>query len=295
MASREDDGRHVPGPESLPLWNESFWWSGYDPKREVGVTVRVGSHPNQGAANIYLFIACQGAVVHSLIDHGLPLAPAATSRIELANGFSVDWEPRERFNLRYKNAAHAFDLVWKGMSPTYVYPHPPDSTADQYSRHIEHAGTVTGTVTIQGTDYQIDCFGHRDHSWGGERDWAKLHRWDYLSAEFGKDLWMHAVRVKLGPDIDFLHIGCLWDGKEVQALSDIRMEGRYADGESRQLGIDVRCTDEHGRPYHFVAEDVLLNQCAPFGRTWVKDGVARYRCGDRVGYGIHEIGYVEPR
>jgi hypothetical protein len=29
------------------------------------------------------------------------------------------------------------------------------------------------------------------------------------------------------------------------------------------------------------------------GRTVLKDGIARYRMGDRVGWGIHEHGFIE--
>ena len=292
MASREDDARHTPAADALPLWNESFWFTAFFPAQQIGVVLRVGSQPKQNAANLYLFITHGTSVVHSLIDHRLPVPAPAASQITLVNGFTMEWEPRERFRLRYAHAAHGFDLTWQGMSPTYLYPHP-ETSAEQYPRHIEHAGTVTGTVTIQGVAHTVSGLGHRDHSWGGERDWAKLYRWDYLSAEFGPDLWMHAVRIKLSPDMDFIHIGCLWDGNEVQALSDIQMEGRYADGETRQLGMDLRCTDERGRAYRLVGEELLVNLSVPFGRTWLKDGVTRYRCGERVGYGIHELGYVE--
>ena len=36
---------------------------------------------------------------------------------------------------------------------------------------------VARRVTIADVAYPVSCLGHRDHSWGGERDWAKFHRW----------------------------------------------------------------------------------------------------------------------
>jgi hypothetical protein len=294
MATVADDRRHVPGPGALPLWNESFWFTWYDSATTIGVVFRVGAHPLQGAANLYLFITQGGAVVHSLVDHAIPLAPDAPSRLALASGLTLDWEPLERFHLRYAHAGHGFDVVWQGMSPTYLYPHPPDLTAEQIPFHIEHAATVTGTVTIRGTAFPVRALAHRDHSWGGERDWAKMLHWDYLSAEFGEDLWVHAVRVKLGADMDHITLGCLWDGKTVQAAGAIVIQPSYVDGGTRQTGVDLAFTDEAGRHWHVVGEEVLVHLCVPFGRTWLKDGITRYRCGTRTGYGIHELGYVEP-
>jgi hypothetical protein len=292
MASVADDERHVPGPDARPLWNESFWFTGYDPRTEIAVVFRAGANPLLGHANLYLFVAERGRVVHAISDHVLPLAPAAPRRLTYPNGLDVEWEPRERFHLRYASGATGFDLVWTGLSPTYLYPHPPDVSSDLIPRHIEHTGTVAGTVTIGGTAHRFDGLGHRDHSWGGERDWEKLHRWEYLNGEFGRDLWFHAVRVKLA-DLDWIHLGCLWDGAAMHALDGIRIDGRTTDGGTRQVSVDVRATDEDGRAWHFAGDEVLVSHPFRFGRTWVKDGITRYRSRDRVGYGIYELGYVE--
>ena len=292
MASVADDERHVAGPGALPFWNESFWFTAYDPAAEVGVVFRSGAAPLQGTANLYLYLTHRGRVVHAVMDHALPLAPPAPRRLTFPNGLDVEWEPRERFTLRYRSGPHAFDLVWEGLSPTYLYPHPPDVPVEVVPRHIEHTGTVRGTVTLGGVAHAIDALGHRDHSWGGERDWAKLERWEYVNAEFGRDLWFHAVRVKLR-DLDWIHIGCLWDGAALHALDGIAFESETADGGTRQVRIAVNATDEQARAWRFVGEEVLVNCPAVFGRTWLKDGITRYRCGERVGYGIYELGYTE--
>ncbi len=292
MATPEDDRRHVPGPESLPLWNESYWFPFYDPRHEIGVVFRIGMYPNRREANLFYFITHHGALVHSTIDLQAPL-PAMDDRALTVAGVTMEWQtPLESFRLRAQHGAHALDVVWEAISPTYTYPVPPDTTADQIPRHIEHAGTVKGTVTIAGTAYTVDCLGHRDHSWGGERDWAKFHRWNYLSGELGRDLWFNAVRIAFTPETVF-HVGCVWDGQEVLALQDIALDVRTADGGARQTSVDVRFTDERGRAYHIVGEEVLATANVQYGRTWLKDAFTRYRSGERVGYGILEHGYVE--
>jgi hypothetical protein len=185
MATPEDDRRHVPGPDAMPLWNESFWFPFYDPAHQVGMVLRFGSYAKQNKANLFLYLTRGSELVHSFIDHHLPVPAHESGRCTIA-GLTIDWEqPLERFRLRYANGPHAFDVVWQATSPAYTYPRPPDTSYDLVPGHIEQAGRVTGRMTIGGTSYAIDCHGHRDHSWGGERDWAKFHRWNYLSGDFG--------------------------------------------------------------------------------------------------------------
>lgn len=293
MATIEDDQRHAPGPGSLPLWNESFWFAFYDPRNEIGLSSRLGMHPNKQEGNIYHFITHAGEVVHSLIDVHAPLPPQDRRRLALG-GLVIEFEePRERFHLRYTQGWHGMDLIWEGFSPTYMYPFPPQTTADQVPRHIEHAGVVSGTMTIAGRRFDVECLGHRDHSWGGERDWSKLPRWDYLSGEIGRDFWFNAVQVSLTGIPQPIYLGGLWDGKEVLNLAEVEMAVRTTDGGTRQTGVDLRLTDELGRDHHVIGEEVLAIATAPFGRTRIRDGFTRYRYGDRVGYGILEHGYIE--
>ncbi len=293
MATPEDDQRHVPGPASLPLWSESFWFAFYDPACQVGVTARLGIHANKQEGNVYLGIAHRGEIVHSLVDLRTPMPPWEDRRLAI-HGLAFEWEkPLERFRLRYERGGHAMDVQWEGFSPTYMYPFPPGTTSDQIPRHIEHAGVVTGTMAIAGTPYRVACLGHRDHSWGGERDWSKMPRWDYLSGEIGKDLWFNAVQVAMVGSPQDIFIGGLWDGKEALNLAKIQMQVQTTDGGTRQLGVDLRLTDERGRDHHIVGEEVLAIASTWFGRTCIKDGFTRYRYGDRVGYGILEHGYRE--
>ncbi len=153
---------------------------------------------------------------------------------------------------------------------------------------------MRGTVTLAGVEHRIDCLGHRDHSFGGERDWSHFHRWNYLSGELGTDFWFNAVRIDIGPETD-VRIGCVWDGRELLALPAIELEVDTADDGARQRGVTARLTDERGRTHVIVGEEVLVNFPVQYGRTWLKDAVTRYRMGERVGFGILEHGFVEPR
>src|SRR5215510_208637 len=245
MAAVEDDRRHLPGPNALPLWSESYWFPMYDPARDIGVVLRAGMHMKRGDANLYLFV---------------------THRVDIER-------PLERFRLRYAHGSTAFDLAWEGMSPAYKYPTP---ASDEFPGHIEQGGRVTGAVTLGGVVMPFDGPGHRDHSWGGERDWSKFHRWTYLSGEFGGDFWFNAVRIHLGEQVD-VRIGCLWNGRELLALQQLEIEPRTVEGGSRQTGVEARLTDERGRAHHIVGEEVVANCPVWMGRTVLKDGITRFR------------------
>ena len=292
LATPEDDRRHAPGPDSLPLWNESLWFPFYDPAQEIGVVLRAGIYPNRNEANLFLFVTHRGTIVHTLVDQRAPVPPVEDGRLAI-HGLTIDWqEPLRRFRLRYRQGTVGFDVVWQASSPAYRYPHPDGVSFDQIPGHIEQGGTVRGVVTIGGVDHPIDCPAHRDHSWGGERDWAKFHRWNYLSGEIGPDFWFNAVRIDLGPEVD-IRIGCLWNGRELLALTAIELDVATADGGARQTGVVARLTDERGGTHEIVGEEVVVNCPVLYGRTWLKDGFTRYRYGDRVGWGILEHGYVE--
>jgi hypothetical protein len=246
-------------------------------------------HMKRGDANLYLFVTHRGAIVHTVTEQRAAPPPLEGDSFTVA-GLRVDIErPLERFRLRYAHGSTAFDLTWEGMSPTYKYPTPP---SDEFPGHIEQGGRVTGRVTLGGVPMPFDGPGHRDHSWGGERDWAKFHRWTYLSGEFGGDFWFNAVRIHLGEQVD-VRIGCLWDGRELLSLQELEIEPRTVEGGSRQTGVEARLTDEHGRAHHIVGEEVVANCPVWMGRTVLKDGITRFRSGDRIGWGIHEHGFIE--
>jgi hypothetical protein len=287
-----DDERHMPGPKSLPLYNESYYFPIYDPKQEIGVVFRFGMLANQKQANVYLFITHKNVVVHSYYEKLAPLPPMEPRHME-AGGLSVDIDkPLERFRLRYKSGSSGFDLTWQGFSPAYMFPRPAGATFEESMAHIEQGAFVTGTVTIGGVPYKFDGLGHRDKSWGHERDWAKYYGWTYLSGEFEPDFWFNTSRFELTPGYP-IFVGCLWDGKELSWASDIVIDVKTTDAGTRQLGVEARFKDERGRQYHVIGEKPMVTGIFQFDKTMLRDGISVFRMGNRIGYGIIEHGYVE--
>ncbi|MEX0683786.1 MAG: hypothetical protein WD904_02170 [Dehalococcoidia bacterium] len=291
MATPEDDARHTPGPESRPLWNESYWFAWYDPKQEIGVAARFGMLPNKGYANLYILITHQGSLVYSMIDQRAALPPFEAGRVS-TDGYTIEFEkPLDRFRLSYDRDGNGFDVTWEGYSPTCMWPHPP-APVDAVPRHIEHAGRVRGKVMIGAIEYAIDCLSRRDHSFGGERDWNRIAPWDYMSGEIDEKFWFNAAKIQIAGMPQPVTVGCLFDGEEVMLTTKVEADVKLDETGIRQTGVDLRITDEKGREHYIVGE---VPACANvwFGPTCLREGFAKWTYGERVGYGIHEHGYKE--
>jgi hypothetical protein len=285
-----DDRRHTPGPGARPLWNESWWFPFYDPATDVGVVTRIGLLPLQGTANVWFFVTRGGRVVHDATNLALPVPPG-----DIDGGISVGGvtyqclAPLERWRLRYAGGDVAMDVEWRAFSPAHPWPVPPGTAVDDVQRHLEQSGWVSGTLRLGSERVTIDrAFGHRDHSWGGERDWAKLQRWFYTSGEMGADLSFNAVKVWLAPDA-FLTVGCLWDGRDSIDVASLDVDGDIDAQTGDHTGARVTMRDARGRDWRFDGR-VLAHCPVQIGPTRVDDGVTEFRGGDRVGYGIIEYG-----
>jgi hypothetical protein len=69
------------------------------------------------------------------------------------------------------------DLVFEGITPVFSAGAGMDQQ-DWGDGHLEQAGTVTGTITVEGETVNIDCTAMRDHTWG-RREYSTLdgHAW----------------------------------------------------------------------------------------------------------------------
>lgn len=284
-----DDRRHTPGPGSLPLWNESYWFPIYDPKNRVGVVTRIGILPNRNEANLWLFITHAGRVVHNATDLHCPVPDGDIEDLILKDVSYQCREPLRRWRLLYRGEGYAVDLLWDAICPVYQYPVPPGTTADQAPRHLEQSGKATGTVTIAGRRYELNCLAHRDHSWGGERDWSKMPTWSYVSCEISEKLSFNAVKISFSPDSHF-KVGFCWDGEHVMGLTDLEVDLRTDALKKTQTGLSMWLVTEKGKRYE-VEAGVLAVCPVTIGRTQVKDAISEFRSGGLTGYGIIEYGY----
>ncbi len=284
-----DERRHVPGPDSLPLWNESYWFPIYDPRQRIGLVTRIGILPNQGEANLWMFISKDGRIVHDATDLHCPLPEGDVDALTLKNVTYQCLEPLRAWRILYDGGNYGCDLLWEAVCPAYLYPTAEGARTDQAPHHVEQSARVRGTVTVAGREYSLQCMGHRDHSWGGERDWSKMPTWTYVSCEFDEQLSFNTVKISHAADNHF-KVGFFWDGEHVMGLRDFDIDLQTNEARTRQIGACLWVVNEKGRRLDVRAR--VLDVCpVTIGPTQVNDAIVEFRAGDRVGYGIIEYGY----
>jgi hypothetical protein len=239
---------------------------------------------------VWFLVTRAGALVHDATALVVPLPDG-----DIDTGISVGGltyrclEPLAAWRLTYADATVAMDVEWRAFSPAHAWPVPPGTTVEDAQRHLEQSGWVHGRLRLGDREVALEgAFAHRDHSWGGERDWSQLHHWYYTSGELGEDLAFNAVKVWLAPET-FLTVGCLWDGHEAMDLAELDVAGRLDPASGDHTGALVTARDTKGRAWRFEGR-VLAHCPVRIGPTLVDDGVTEFRSGDRIGYGIIEYG-----
>lgn len=183
------DRPHTPGPQDS--WQESDWLTFFDPAAGVGAMYRIGQEPNRRKGQPNLFVFALGGQRFLMKDLG-------------GRGLDCDIEPKDRWADGYRVAGHEVEAIGDGrMRYSWSYPEtvaelefhssvytPRDWSEDNKGEeiiawlnadgHLECAGRLKGTVSIGNSKYQIDCFAHRDRSWG-----YREHYMSKMSRAFG--------------------------------------------------------------------------------------------------------------
>ena len=89
---------------------------------------------------------------------------------------------------------------------------------------------VTGTVEVDGEVTQIDGLGLRDHSWG-PRYWQAIHRYRWLTINFGPDFGMM--------------VSTVWRDEEHRTQGGVVFRGDKMD---QIVGVDIDTDFEDERP-----------------------------------------------
>jgi hypothetical protein len=188
MKAYDDSWDRPHAPAADAMWQESDWLTFYDPDVKVGATYRVGRQPNRGKAQPSLFCFAEAGERFYLQDVG-------------GRGLDSDTRPEDLWENGCRVAGHTVEALGAGrMRFAWNYP---DTEAElefgdsfytprgwndtdagrkvmswlNPDGHLECAGRLRGSVRIGDQTYAIDCFAHRDRSWGYRENYmSKLRR-----------------------------------------------------------------------------------------------------------------------
>ena len=315
-----DDSMHPNTGE--PNFNESAYYNFYDPVRRVGGFVRLGNRPNEGYAEmtacLYLpdgrvaFMFKRPAITtNDAHDAGglrfTVVTPFVEHRVAyrghccmLANPLEMA-EPRDAF-AKNPHVPVELDVRCLGLSPGYggelrrrdgdawVAVRSEKPGQEFAKGHLEQHGKAVGTLVVDGTRFELDAPGLRDHSWG-PRYWQAPRYYRWLTMSFGEDLGAVPL-LTVNRDGSEVHAGYVYRrGRDNDRIVKTEIETEYTGEQRLHDRIRVRATTASGEVVDVtgrVLAMIPLRNRRDGKVTRIAEGMTEWRWGDRVGYGLSE-------
>lgn len=153
-------------------------------------------------------------------------------------------EPGRRHRLTYRQLGLELAVEWTALMPPHHLGPPSDAAG-----HFDQPGRMTGRLSLDGAEHDIDCFSMRDRTWGPHRAGA-ARSGDYLWAIASPDDHWHALAMESrAPDVDRVVGGYLFAGGRLgELVSGERRVFMRHDRAPAQVVLEA--TDEYGRALH---------------------------------------------
>lgn len=304
-------------------FNESAYFNFYDVALGLGGFARLGNRPNEGVAEMTLCLYLPGGRVAFMFKRpaiaGNEAFDAGGMRFEIRtpmreHGIHYDGgcivmerpldllDPRAAFTTN-PSARAVVDLTYTAISTVHggeprvrrdgawVSANLERSGQEFAKGHLEQHGRATGTVTVDGTRWEVDGLGLRDRSWG-PRFWQAPDHYRWLTMNFGVDAGI-AAALTVQRDGRRVMGGYLWEpGVESRRIAavDVASEHEPAHGLHTALRATLTMADGgtevvDGR----VLRMVPLRNRREGVTTRIAEGLTEWRWRDRVGHGWSEF------
>lgn len=284
----KDEGLHTPGDDQY--WQESVAMAWGDMDAGVGGFIRFGHSPNLngGEMSLWSHVYTPDCVYGVSRDYpkqpgdwdpaGVKAGGVASYHFDGANTIWTHDNDEVAFTLK-SEPFHLPVGLWPSEGSNYG--------KDIGNAHFEVGNKVTGTVTVKGKTYEINGFGHRDHSWGVRHWWKrKSHRW--INGVFGPDLSFclltyHGEPEQIGRFGYVIRDGVVHHSTEIDILTYME-----PDGATHRGGV-ARITLDDGEVLEFTAEPLSKGFYAYRRESAILESSCRITYKDRVGFGDFEI------
>lgn len=305
MIRPEDNDFHFTA-ESHWSWAETLALPFNVPEAKIDVIVYVVTRPKVGAcmADVTMLDRIAERWEDQLyVDNQQHLpCPERMSNFALPNGLSFEVvQPLKLYRLRYEGIDDTrFDLTYRALHEPYDINDPAmDPTAAarlgpawdaSWSGHYEQTYRITGTLTVRGRTWPVDCVETGDRSWGPrpERDNSSVIWWH---ASFGEALTIHlftghdiARTDAMGPHIS----GYVLENGEIFGLVDSSGIQEYR--HVMPMGGMLSVTDVRGRKFAVTYSTVNGCYWSPMPSNVYLQASLRTRCNGLIGHGVQQIG-----
>ncbi|MFX0168622.1 MAG: hypothetical protein ACFE89_04600 [Candidatus Hodarchaeota archaeon] len=286
--SPQQEGFH--NPTSVYDWKESYYFQFYDPTAKLASFFYISAYPNVPKQDYLLVNLTKGETdiyLNTLPTPGkLDLLDDGSLRFEMI-------EPHEHWKIHFDDGKRFAQLNFTKRFAPFVY-----DAKQAYQQgvleqeHYEQACFAKGAIRLaDGKEYDIDCLGHRDHSWG-LRDYAAIDEWNWIAAQFS---WCTISLIKLHIGTKRETAGFLSSLLGNQRLTDIRFETHLENDGITPQGFTVHFRDEQQKPWQLESTKLQSmvyppRQSKPGQETNIYEIVSNFTLRDdpNLGYGIAE-------
>ena len=238
----QDEGLHRHDP-SAEWWNESWFWDWFDRSGDTAGHCRVGLHPVQKRAWIWLFLYRRGEWI-ALEEPRLPIDAFALPHLAYDGwGLTLRWDVAEPLR-RGRLAVRGFGRVLSGPRAGSVLPlgadldiravgaahslgrssAPGHAASDTYDAcRFEQPIEANGRLTFGEVTTEFSGRGERDHSWG-PRAWNL--EWTFVAVS-NDDLRLQCVEARV-PNAGRFAVGYLHRETTVSVF-DVEFDLRFDD------------------------------------------------------------------
>lgn len=306
---RPADDAHHPFDPSVEWWNESWFWDWFDADGRVAGHCRIGLHPVQKRAWVWLFLYRDGEWI-VIEEPRLPLSRVDLEPLSYEGwGLRFSWtveDPLRRGRLAIEGFGRVIsgpraglvlpigaDLEIRGTGPVHSLgrANVPGHSSDTYdASRFEQPIAAAGTIRIADETLAFTGRGERDHSWG-PRLWNL--EWTFLAVS-ADDVRAQCAEVRVGGGrigVGYLH------GKTMSSLTDVSFDLRLHDDRPlRPLEGRFAVTAEDGQALSGTIEPIsaaeidITHTFVPPERSIYRRALIRVA---RDGGGAPLLGWIE--
>jgi hypothetical protein len=278
-----DNRNHTPTNDKW--WQESVLFTWGDAACSFGGEIRLGIHPNQGAANLYAWVMLNGEMIVRRFFVDLPLPPGDLLDTSLAAVIVRTIVPLSRYRLCLRLDGLTLELVWRNFH------HPLSMSfnlggATIANGHYNAMGELKGIGSYRGQEIEVNSVGFSDHSWGVRKSHLPASR--SLFCVFGEDFYITAIPISTGAARAMVGY-VMKDGLLGRLSSQSEMGYSFRDDWLTPAGCNADLIDEDGRKFRVTGHTIGPSSTQPLGHgKFVTHATANFICDGRQGSGILE-------
>ncbi|SDU04261.1 hypothetical protein SAMN05216296_1440 [Pseudomonas pohangensis] len=193
MLTDHDEFLHLGYPKgSQAPWKENYYFNFCDRKANALGIIHASLQRDKGVLTIRTHQVLDGKQFNYVNTLAWPPGVGARSEQVVLTDGALGIEVLEPFNAHRIQLTHdelSMTLNYRKRFEAFDYPDAhspaeglPEADKAMDVKHYEQGMTVEGTIDFNGKRYEINCLGHRDHTWGF-RDESGLRGWNWVAMQ----------------------------------------------------------------------------------------------------------------